>query len=510
LAQTGGPTEADAPIAAAEAPTEAETPTEALGDEIARLSAHLNAATYQLLVLIRAFDEREGWANGFLSCAHWLAWRTGISARPAREKVRVARALAPLARISQAMANGTLSYSKVRALTRVATPDNEEDLLDVARHATAAQLEKLVRAWKRVEALNDPENEEQRHQNRFLRLHQDDDGSYRIQGRLDPEVGALLEKALEWANEALYQEDSETCFQHRMADGLGLVAERALAGEGAVGTDRALAVDGPPSVGTPKEKSRPVSRAERFQVVVHVGAEELRARGGSEVEGGSAEPQRREGSSGPRLPVVLNTPGTLAFLPPEASRRLSCDAGLVVMTHDRDGRVLDVGRKSRTVPPSLRRALDVRDQGCRFPGCECRYTEAHHIEHWANGGETKLDNLLLLCSRHHRALHEGGFQVRRLSGEGGAPLGAPADGDDVQFFSPGGEVIPAVPEDPPIQGDAVDKGDPFAQAESVREIVARNEEAGIVPDAWTATPLWNGGPLDLSLAVDMFLGLGEG
>ena len=122
----------------------------------------------------------------------------------------MARALAPLSRISEAMASGTLSYSQARALTRVATPENEEDLLDVARHATAAQLEKLVRAWRRVEDLSDPGKEEQRHQRRFLRLHQDEDGSYLIQGRLDPEVGAVLEKALEWANEALYQEDSET------------------------------------------------------------------------------------------------------------------------------------------------------------------------------------------------------------------------------------------------------------------------------------------------------------
>ena len=259
--------------------TEGKRDTEAIGDEIARLSAHLNAATYQLLVLIREFDTREGWANGFLSCAHWLAWRTGISPRPAREKVRVARALVPLARISEAMASGTLSYSQVRALTRVATPENEEDLLGVARHATAAQLERLVRAWRRVENLNDPGKEEQRHQRRFLRLYQDEDGSYRIQGRLDPEVGAVLERALEWANEALYAEDSNTAFQHRMADGLGLVAERA------------LAADGPPSVRTPTAKPKPMSRADRFQVVVHVRADELRSPTPSGAGGGSAEPR---------------------------------------------------------------------------------------------------------------------------------------------------------------------------------------------------------------------------
>ena len=153
------------------------------------------------------------------------------------------------------------------------------------------------------------------------------------------------------------------------------------------------------------------------------------------------------------------------------------------MTHDAEGRVLDVGRRTRTVPAPIRRALDARDKGCRFPGCECRYTEAHHIRHWAQGGDTRLDNLLLLCSRHHRALHEGGFQVRRLPG-----------GDEVDFLSPTGAVIPAVPESTPIPGDPV------------LAIEARNAEAGVVPDAWTATPLWNGDRLDLSLAVDMFRG----
>ena len=172
--------------------------TESLGDEIARLAAHLHAATYQLLVLIREFDEREGWTCGFLSCAQWLSWRTGIGPGPAREKVRVARALASLPLISGAMAQGQLSFSKVRALSRVATPENETELLEVARHATAAHIERLVRAWRQVDRLEEAEEEQLRHQSRFLRLYPDQDGSYVLRGRLDPEVGALLEKAQEW------------------------------------------------------------------------------------------------------------------------------------------------------------------------------------------------------------------------------------------------------------------------------------------------------------------------
>ena len=137
--------------------------------------------------------------------------------------------------------------------------------------------------------------------------------------------------------------------------------------------------------------------------------------------GGSAEPRESEpqqpepqaSRSGPHMAAVSDIPGTLEFLPPETSRRLSCDAGLVVMSHDSTGGVLDVGRKTRTVPAPMRRALDARDKGCRFPGCECRYTEAHHIQHWAQGGETKLDNLLLLCFlfRYRNKKHYSDFRI---------------------------------------------------------------------------------------------------
>ncbi len=193
----------------ATAPYEKELSTpqdlERLGDEIARLAAHLHAATYQLLEMVREFDERGGWSGGFRSCGHWLSWRTGIGIGPAREKVRVARALSSLPGISAAMAWGELSYSKVRALTRVATPENEGDLLGIARHATAAHIEKLVRAWRRVDRTLEANEEQRRHQRRSLHLYPEEDGSYVLRGRLEPEVGALLEKALEWAVEALYQ-----------------------------------------------------------------------------------------------------------------------------------------------------------------------------------------------------------------------------------------------------------------------------------------------------------------
>jgi len=471
--------------------------TERLGDEIARLAAHLHAATYHLLVLIREFDEREGWGGGgFLSCAHWLSWRTGISAGPAREKVRVARALPSLPLISGAMAQGQLSYSKVRAMTRVASPENEADLLEVARHATATQVERIVRGWRRVDRLQEAEGaeEEQRHRGRYLRLYLDDDGTYVIRGRLDPEVGALLEKALEWAAEELYRDkatdgeavaseaeaaaEAETAadastFGQRRADALGLVAERAMAD-----SDTGAA-------NTP-------NRADRFQVVVHVEAPGLVAP-----------------AAATRVAATLADAGV--GVPAGTSRRLACDTGVVLMTHDEEGRVLDVGRRRRTVPPAIRRALDYRDKGCRFPGCGCRYTDAHHITHWADGGETKLENLVNLCHRHHRAVHEGGFRVEALgngdrdgdrdeigngTGQGSRSGSRSGKREGVQFVRPAGRVIPEVPEPPKVPADPLG------------ELVQANETRGAAPEEWTATPLWNVGSLDYGLAIDMLRGGG--
>ncbi|MPZ21671.1 MAG: DUF222 domain-containing protein, partial [Luteitalea sp.] len=169
---------------------------ERLGDAIAELSARIQAATYELLVLIRQFDERAGWNSGFLSCAHWLSWRTGLEPGAAREKVRVAHALARLPQISAAMQRGEISYSKVRALTRIATPDNETRLLGVARGGTAAHVERLVRAWRRVDRLEEARETARRHERRRLETWVDEDGMLVIRGRLTPELGAVVQRAL--------------------------------------------------------------------------------------------------------------------------------------------------------------------------------------------------------------------------------------------------------------------------------------------------------------------------
>jgi Domain of unknown function (DUF222)/HNH endonuclease len=418
-----------------------------LGDQIAELSAHLEAATARLLELIREFDARGGWNHGFRSCAEWLSYRVGLDLGAARERVRVARALEKLPRLAQALAHGKLSYAKVRALTRVATPETEERLLTVGLAGTACHVERIVRGWRRVDRIAEARETARRHNCRSLRVYQDEDGMVVVRGRLEPEAGAVLMKALEAARETLYQHtrpqtfdhpvdvSAETpCFEHQQADALALVAETALhhgVGPGAPG--------------------------ERYQVVVHVDAPVLAdadAPGQSVLEGG-------------------------ARVSAETSQRLACDASRVVMKHDRNGRVVEVGARSRTIPPAIRRALHHRDRGCRFPGCGIRFGQGHHIRHWAQGGPTTLSNLTMLCRRHHRCVHEEGYQIERLP-----------DGE-LQFRRPNGWVLPDVPPPPLVPDDPV---------EALQEL---NEAEGLALDARTTTPTWQGEHLDVVYAIDV-------
>src|SRR5947207_11288841 len=197
-----------------------------LGDEIAELSAHLDAATAQLLELIREFDARGGWNTGFLTCAAWLTWRVGLDPGAARERVRVARALGTLPRLAQALSRGELSYAKVRA----------------GRAGTAAHVERIVGGWRRVDRLAETRETARRHRSRALHVYQDEDGMMIVRGRLAPEVGALLVQALAAARETLYERARATdasagsadvsaetpTLAQQQADALGLLAETAL------------------------------------------------------------------------------------------------------------------------------------------------------------------------------------------------------------------------------------------------------------------------------------------
>src|SRR5262245_31503639 len=179
---------------------------ERLGDEIATLCAHLDAATARLLDLIREFDVREGWSTGARSCAEWLSYRAGINAGAARERVRVARALGALPRIARAFALGEISYSKVRAVTRVATPETDAMLLAVAQAGTADHVERIVRGWRFMDRKAEADQTARQYKGRALHVHHDDDGMVVIRGRLTPEAGAVLLRAFEAAGERLYRQ----------------------------------------------------------------------------------------------------------------------------------------------------------------------------------------------------------------------------------------------------------------------------------------------------------------
>jgi 5-methylcytosine-specific restriction endonuclease McrA len=408
-----------------------------LGDEIAELSAHLDAASARLLDLIRRFDAEGGWNNGFRSCAEWLSWRTGLDLGAAREKVRVARALGNLPRLAQALARGELSYAKVRALTRVATPQTEERLLKIARAGTAEHVERIVRGWRWMDRKAEIDDTARQHKGRALHVYHGDDGTVIVRGRLAPEVGSLLLRALDAAREALYQraENGDTpSMEQQQADALALLAETALHH----GLD-------------------PGAPGERYQVVVHVDAPVL---------ADAAHPGQSVIEDGVRVSA-------------ETSQRLACDASRVVMRHDGEGHLLEVGARTRTIPPALRRALQHRDRGCRFPGCHARFGQGHHIRHWAHGGPTTLSNLALLCRRHHRAVHEEGYHVERQ-----------ADGE-LKFRTPQGHAIRCVPPRVAIPDDP---------AAAIR---AWNEAHGVELDAHSATPGWLGERLDIGYALDV-------
>jgi hypothetical protein len=458
-------------------------PLPELEARLTELAGHLNAATHRFLVLLAEFDRREGWADGAMrSCAHWLGWKCGIDLGAAREKVRVARALDALPAISAAMARGELSYSKVRALTRVATPETEDTLLMIALHGTAHHVEAVVRGYRRARQAVELSREARQHAGRSLRWFHDEDGSLVMQVRLPATDGAIVLQALERAVDVAREDErrrdvsAETSGTSRADAARRSSPSRrsaeVLAGHGHVSAETPHS-PGHVSAETSEAADTPAQRradalvrlaeswlargdaalpgGERQTLVVHVDARTLAtdAAGRSELDGG---------------PVLAA----------ETVRRLGCDASLVAIVEDGEGRILDIGRKTRSIPPSIARALRSRDRGCRYPGCtHTRFVDGHHVEHWARGGATRLSNLVLLCRRHHRLVHEGGAGVRVL------------DDGAIVFTDALGRRIEAAPK----------------SAGSTRAIVAEHAREGPTIAPHTAAGRWAGEDLDLGLAV---------
>ncbi|RLQ20561.1 HNH endonuclease, partial [Seongchinamella sediminis] len=451
-------------------PAELETDQD-LADHITLLAGQINAANHRLLKLIAEFDRRKGWSGGgtLRSCAHWLNWKCGIALVAARERVRVAHCLENLPQIDAAFAAGEISYSKVRAMTRVATPANEDYLLYIARQGTASHVEQVVKKYRGVCQKPDQPVEQEQENQRELLYYQGDDGMWIIHAKLPPEAGSLLVKAIEaialpgqQAAQKQAQNDSAESFSpaqskakteqfqhllsHTRADALVAMSEHFLATYTRDGEQRGL------------------TGSERCQVMLHVDINTLR--------------QHSKGTDCAHEHCHLDNK---TWLSPDTARRLACDASLLTVLEDENGEVLNIGRRSRTVPAHIGRALKARDKTCRFPGCcESRYVDFHHIQHWADGGETSLDNLVTLCRYHHRQLHSGSFSISASKNKGKTQM---------TFLRPSGEEIessfyPQFPHD---------------SAESSAQALS-----SIAPgvDKGTAVTNWRGEDCDFGMAVD--------
>jgi Domain of unknown function (DUF222)/HNH endonuclease len=438
-------------------------PLERLEAQICELAGHLTAATCRFLVLLADFDARRGWASWEMnSCAAWLSWKCQMSSGTAREHVRVARALQVLPVIRGEFAAGRLSYAKVRALTRIATPATEAGLAELAGPMTGNQLERFARAHRQVSAADDAGARVRRR----LAWRCEEDGSLSGTFRLPPLAGAVLLKALRAAAgdlehphpaDAEHPADPEhpagsglAPTSSSLADALVAVAEAFLAGKVAGAED-----------------------PEVYQVVVHVGTDALPA---AEAGGVSAE---TSGVPGPGPQPVPGHPADPARCHVEdgpaisiaTGRALACSSLVSWMLHDSAGKLLDLGRRRRRPNAALRRAARERDKcRCRFPGCESRRVDLHHIQHWSHGGPTSLDNLLSLCPFHHKLVHDRGYLI-----------GLRPDGT-FAFWQQDGTPVPSCPALPAPAGTIADW-----------------HEADITQD--TIIPPWYGERLDLDYAI---------
>jgi hypothetical protein len=461
-------------------PPDVPSDPECLADEIARTAAHLDAATHRLLTCIRLFDESGEWGRqGALSCAHWLTWRISLDSGTAREKVRVARALGGLPKMDAALREGRLSYAKVRALTRVATAENEERLLEMARFSTGAQLERLCRKVRRVLTISDDGDRLDEH--RYFREESLENGMVRLSVVLHPDEAAVVLRAIEQARRAS-QNDGPAATARGIHE-QDVAVELSANGPGSTPMASAVAASGAAASFT-SDASGETRRCQipAADALVNI-AESYLARGNTSRTGGD------------RAQIVLHLEqdllapdGTLCGclddgrrVSAETLRRIACDSALVPMLHGTTGEILNLGRRTRSISAALLRALKTRDGACRFPGCDRRlFVEAHHIRHWVHGGETTLENLALLCSTHHRLIHEGGFGVDNRDGE-------------LDFTDPNGRLIPSVPATAPIERESLDL------------LSTWNREVGAGLDDEIPYPAWDGTPMDYDEAVSAAL-----
>lgn len=406
------------------------------------------------------------WADeGARTPGQWLSFTCGLDGSTAREKCRVALALRDLPAIRARFAAGTLSYSKVRAMTRVATPQIEDRLIQLADSAPASQLVRLLKAGRRsadeqVRWADGPPADPPGAVRDLQRVVIDEDTvELRLRLPADETMAAeeRLDRLVDLADRAergAAQDDAPD------TPGVSRGARRAAALVDAL----AVAVAG----GAPDR-----SGVDDHLVVVHVEAQDLAVAvadpdGDEDAAGAaSADAPRRAG----RRSYVTTGRGRGMLLPRRVLARLACDAELRVAGTSDGGHPADIGRRSRTVPAELRRALQLRDRHCRFPGCSrARGMHAHHVVHWAHGGPTDLANLVLLCAHHHRFVHDRGWSLRPVDGRPGR----------WSFHAPGA--------DTPLEAVRTMPG---ASADALAEVRGADP-----PTLALQPPWWDGGPYD--------------
>jgi len=502
---------------------------EQLGERIAEQAAHVDAAMHRLLADLREFDARGGWhAQGAMSCAHWLAWRVGWDLVTARERVRVAGKLAGFPAIDDALRRGEVSYSKVRAMVRVATPANEPLLLDYARLMTASQLEKLSRKYALVQRHCQDPHPRDDEQRRYVRRRDTEDGMVKIEAVVHPEEAELIWTMLDHAATHLAREAEPPASDDSAESPAREAAVRPAHGDAAPGgrDDSAESPVVTPPSGAADSASLP-------DATVHGSHDSAESRGASHASGLYTESRQNTNPAGlPARPgsmlhqqahaakrafnradalvslvqaylrgdrpdrspieIMLTIPESSlrggaadlleagemgeSFLSTHAARRLSCDAGVIDVVEDEHGVPLSVGRKRRTIAGALKRALHKRDTACTYPGCTHRmFLEGHHIQHWADGGETSLMNAALLCSQHHRHVHEYGYTIEL------GPDQRP------RFHDPRGRLVAVTPAPPAVTGLGWPR---------IREA---NEALAI--DADTPACGWDGRPVDYGAVV---------
>lgn len=395
-------------IATLEAPRAEPSPGEAARaarieaeEEVMKLASAMAAAHGRIVEILTEHGEA---LSGPDDLARWLSWAAGMKPTAAKATVRLAEKASALPKITSALSRGHISFDKAITIARVASPETEETLLDWAKDGLVSQLASITSGYLKVKA--DDDGKDGAHLRRHLSYFLTEDGAFRLRAQMSADQGAVVARAIDAASEALFKEQ-RTFQEHDLSE--TETAQQRRSGMDSHGPRQADALVSL-AEGFLENGLADVTTADRFRILVHVDQAALQGedRATSELEDGVG-------------------------ISHETAARIACDCRIQALLEE-DGYPLNLGRERRVVSPALRRALQARDRCCTFPGCTARRRlDAHHVKHWVRDeGETEPDNLSLLCRRHHRLVHEGGYSMT-------------FDGRVARFFRPDGSEVERAP-----------------------------------------------------------------